>query len=296
MIPQQARLIVLFMAILSIFHATHSFAEEKEQLSRTVRPITEWDASASITLLPGSNLHATNLDAAMEDYRLKLARNLKINDQLTLSIGGGYGLKHIDAPVAAHLPADLHALTLELGGSYRISSKSFVSLKASPGLYSDFDGSGGNETRMPLLLLGGYSFDNGFSTVAGFMYRFGYHSNRFIPAFGFSYQPNAQWRFDAVAPRPAVTYTASRQLKFFVAGDFASDEYGINGKTYHADVIKYSDYKLSGGVTYLPVPPVRISMAAGYAFDRQFSFYDGIRADQHLGSAPFFRLSFDAGW
>ena len=51
-----------------------------------------------------------------------------------------------------------------------------------------------------------------------------------IPALGFSYQPNQYWRFDLVAPRPAITYFASRQLQLFVAGDFASDEYELKDR------------------------------------------------------------------
>jgi hypothetical protein len=77
---------------------------------------------------------------------------------------------------------------------------------------------------MPALALGGYSFDNGFSVVGGLIYRFGSHDARLIPAIGFSYQTDNYWRFDIVAPRPTITYSASRQLQMFVAGDFASDE------------------------------------------------------------------------
>lgn len=288
--------LVLAMGIIVCVSSGFAAEENPSNARRSGRPVTQWDVSASLLVLPDSGLHGTNFDVGLVDYSVKLGRNLAINEQLTVNVAGGYGLKHIDAEAAAGLPSDLHSLTLELGGSYKTSSQSFVTLKASPGLSSDFNGGGGNILRMPLLLLGGYNFENGFTAVGGFMYRFGFHSTQAIPAIGFSYQPNDRWRFDAIAPRPAITYNASRQIKLFVAGDFASDEYGINKKNHGAEVITYSDLKLSGGVTCQPIPPVRISAAAGYAFDRQFTFYDGFRTGQRLDNVPFFRISLDMGW
>ena len=211
-------------------------------------------------------------------------------------MGGGYGLKHIDASYLAALPQDLHALFLEIGAKYRINKRSFASLRLSPGFYSDFKDLGTDDLRMPILALGGYNFENGFSVVGGFIYRLGYHSNSFIPALGFSYQPNQYWRFDATAPRPGITYFASRQIQLFVAGDFASDEYELHDLSLGAKVIKYSDFKAMAGFNYLPSSAIKVSTSAGYAFERKFSFYDSTRPDLRVEDVPFFKVSLDYGW
>ncbi len=227
---------------------------------------------------------------------MKILRNMKTNDALTLSIGGGYGLKHIEASSLAALPVDLHALFLEIGAKYRINQRAFASLRLSPGLYSDFKDLGSDDLRMPILALGGYNFENGFSVVGGFIYRLGYHSNIFIPALGFSYQPDRYWRFDAVAPRPGITYIASRRFQLFVAGDFASDEYELHDRSLGAKAIKYADYKAMVGFNYMPGTAIKVSTSIGYAVERKFSFYDANRPDLRMEDVPFFKVSLDFGW
>jgi hypothetical protein len=282
---------LLFAALLAASDCPAAAAVEK-----AARPARDWTAQTSVTYLPTSGIVGLRADSDIADYRLRLTRNLAINDSLTLLVGGGYGLKHIDADPLAALPQDLHALFLEVGGNYRFNDRSFVSLRITPGLYSDFKDISGDDLRMPILALGGYTFDNGISLVGGFLYRFGYHSAQYIPALGISYQPNQSWKLDLVAPRPSVTYFASRQLQFFVAGDFASDEYELKEHSLGAKAMKYSDYKAMGGFAYFPLPDVKLTTSAGYAFERRFAFYDGNRPDMRIDDVPFFRVSLDMGW
>lgn len=257
---------------------------------------TDWNSQLSIGYLPSANLQSIPVDASITEYRVRLLRNIQINGDWKLSVGGGYGLKYIDASPLAALPKDLHALLLEVGVNYRINHRSFASLRLYPGIYSDFQSLSSNDVRMPVMALGGYSFDNGLSVIGGFIYRFGYHSSNFIPALGFSYQPNQSWRFDAVAPRPSITYSASQKIQLFAAGDFASDEYELHESKLGAKAIKYSDYKAMAGLNYLPKPAIKISASAGYAFERKFSFYDSVRAGMRVDDVPFFKVSLDYGW
>lgn len=259
-------------------------------------PSSDWNAQFSILHLPLSDLQNIPADAGITDYRLKATRTIKIDHRLKVSVGGGYGLKHIDASPSSALPQDLHSLFVEVGANYQINDRAFASLRLTPGFYSDFKDPGTDDLRMPILALGGYSFDNGFSVVGGFIYRFGYHSDAFIPALGFSYQPSQYWKIDLVAPRPAVTYFASQQIQLFVAGDFASDEYELKETSLGAKAIKYRDYKAMAGLNYLPVPAIKLSTSVGYAFERKFEFYDATRPDMRVDDVPFFKLSLDVGW
>ena len=293
-------LLVLGFGLVTLFPAWGLAAEEgKTPVSRgpgTGETPGEWNVQMSVGYLPSGDLHGSPGDVGITDYRLKLARNVKLDDRLTLTLGGGYGLKHLDSSPSAALPQDLQALFIEAGARYRISDRAFASIKLYPGFYSDFKDLGDDDLRMPVLALGGYRFYNGLSAVGGFIYRFGYHSSQFIPALGFSYQPDDHWRFDLIAPRPGITYLASRQLHLFVAGDFASDEYELKDRTFGAKVIRYSDYKAMVGVDYLPLPAVKLSTSVGYAFERKFAFYDGNRPDLRVDDVPFLKVSLDVGW
>lgn len=255
-----------------------------------------WSAQASIAYLPSAGVDNSTADVASTDYRLKLARNIRIDERLTLSFGGGYGLKHISADSQTHLPQDLHALFVETGATYRFNDRTFATVRLSPGFYSDFKDIGDDDLRMPVLALGGYTFDNGVSLIGGFIYRFGYQAGQYIPALGISYQPNQDWKIDLIAPRPALTYFASKRLQLFVAGDFSSDEYELKDRSLGAKALKYSDYKAMGGCTYLPLPDLKLSTSVGYAFERRFAFYDGNRSDMRIDDVPFFRVSLEMGW
>jgi hypothetical protein len=288
--------ITVFMGLISV-----ASADEKTSYDAASSPDKgtlprEWNGHVSFGYLPAADFHGIPGDAAISDYRLKISRSFKVDDKLTLSLGGGYGLKHLDASSVADLPQDLHALFMEVGANYRFSERAFASLRLSPGFYSDFKSLGSDDVRMPVLALGGYTFENGWSVVGGFIYRPWSRFTQFMPALGFSYQPNEYWRIDMVAPRPSITYSASRQLQLFVAGDFASDEYELEGQAFGAKAIKYSDFKVMAGVGISPVPALKISASVGYAFDRKFEFYDTLRSDLRLDNVPFFRVSLDVGW
>ena len=264
--------------------------------SLPLQPTSDWNSQFSFTYLPDADLNGTSASAGISDFRMRLVRNQKITNNLTLTAGGGYGLKHIDASSTANLPHDLHAVFLEAAAHYRINRKSFASIRLYPGFYSDFRDIGSDDVRLPLLALGGYSFDNGITIVGGFVYRFGYHAAAFIPALGITYQVNDRWRLDLIAPRPAVTYSASPKLKLFVCGDFSSDEYELHDRSLGAKVIRYRDLKVMGGIEYLPSNDVKLSAALGYAFDRRFDFYDASRSGMGLDDVIFLRLSLDLGW
>ena len=290
--------IIVLLCCISILETAQGLAAEEGKNGNSVLGETreEWNAQISLSHLPSSDLRGTPGDVGLTDYRLKIARNVRIDDRLMLTLGGGYGLKHIDSTPAAFLPQDLHALFIEAGVRYRINDRSFASVKLYPGIYSDFKELGGDDLRMPLLALAGYSFENGLSTVGGFAYRFGYHAGQLIPVLGFSYQPNRNWRFDLIAPRPGITYIASRQLQLFVAGDFASDEYQLKDRSLGAKAVKYNDYKAMGGVQYQPIAAVKITTSVGYAFERRFTFFDGNRPDLRVDDVPFVKVGLDVGW
>ncbi|HEY3308028.1 MAG TPA: DUF6268 family outer membrane beta-barrel protein [Desulfuromonadaceae bacterium] len=295
----RATTILLAIIFLCIFVSEGDCAEQTpgsvERDQPVAPPVRAWNSQLSVGLLPSADIRNIPASAGIIDNRFRLTRSFKPDGNLTLTVGAGYGLKVIDSTKAG-LPEDLHSLFLELAAHYAIADRNFVMFKMFPGLYSDFKDIGGDDLRLPVLLLGGHSFDNGLTLVGGFAYRFGYHGSALIPALGFSYQPNERWRIDLVAPRPGVTYSASRQLRLFVAGDFASDEYELKDHSLGAKVIKYSDYKATGGVEYAPSTAVKLTGALGYAFDRRFDFYEGDRSRIRLDAAPFMKLSLDFGW
>ncbi|MEI6206436.1 MAG: hypothetical protein WCP20_06620 [Desulfuromonadales bacterium] len=293
---------IFFLILLSLPYTTGFCADQQdsspagEERSISLHSLRDWNTQFSFGLLPSANLRGTNASVEISDYRFRLNRNFRLDSRTTLTAGGAYALKHIHASSGAGLPQDLHSLLLETGVDYRINERSFVGLKLFPGFYSDFGNIGSDDVRMPVFSLGGYSFDNGLTLLGGFIYRVGYHSAPFIPVVGLTYQPGPHWRFDLAAPRPGVTYIPSKHFRLFLAGDFASDEYELKDRSSGAKALRYSDYKVMGGVEYMPVAEISLTGAIGYAFDRGFKFYDGTRGNIRIDDAPFIKFSLNAGW
>lgn len=285
-------------------------ADAGERSIPAVQPSSGWNTRLSVGYLPAADLGGTNGSASVKDYRFRLAHDLKLDSGVILTLGGGYGLKHIDATTDVldvlidnqqhqqfkMLPKYLHSLYVETGAYYPIGKRDFVTLKLYPGLYSDFEAIDSNDVRMPVLLLAGHTFNNGATLVGGAAYRYGYHAAQLILVLGVSYQPSPHWRIDLVAPRPGLSYIASRKLRLYVAGDFASDEYELKDPALGAEAIRYRDYKVIGGAEYQLKPGIRLNGAAGYSFDRAFDFFGGKHPSLGIDDAPFLHLSLEAGW
>ena len=96
-------------------------------------------AQMSVGHLPSADLHGQPGDVGITDYRMKLARNVKLDDRLTLTLGGGYGLKHIDASsTGGPAPGSAWPYFSRRVPGTASTTRSFASLKLSPGFYSDF--------------------------------------------------------------------------------------------------------------------------------------------------------------
>ncbi|MDO9068076.1 MAG: DUF6268 family outer membrane beta-barrel protein [Deltaproteobacteria bacterium] len=296
-VPQ---ILAIFLLLLSCTNGLCSDKQgestaEKERVM-PLQPSRNWNIQFKQGYLPSANLQGVNSSAEISDYRFRLNRNFKLDSRITLMLGGAYGLKHIYTTADAGLPQDLHSLILESGINYRINERSFASLKLYPGFYSDFGNIGSDDLKMPVLALGGYSFNNGLTLVGGFIYRVGYHSGAFFPVAGLTYQPAPNWSIDLIAPRPGIKYIPSKHISLFLAGDFASDEYELKDRSSGAKALKYSDYKVVGGIEYLPFPETKLTGGLGYAFDRSFEFYDSGRGTMRIDDAPFIMFSLDLGW
>lgn len=273
-----------------------AFAQEVSdlQVKRPQRP--PWEVALSGTWLPDTDIRGSADELEMREVKFGLTRRFDGKRRLEFSTGINYTLRDIEAPASARLPDALHTLALQLGAEYRYSDKLTLAARISPGLSSDFEGTGGDDFRVPVSLQARYRVSSTLTTVTGLAYTGQSHSIPVLPVLGVSYLPSDRWSLTFGFPRTAAVYKFPHGTELFLAGEFSGGEYGIHTDEVGAEVLRYKDYRALLGAEFGILPGGRLAVSAGYAFGREFSFYEGDRGDLKLDNSPLARIEAKFQW
>ena len=264
------------------------------QPQRPQRP--PWEATLGATWLPDADIRGSGDELEMREVKLGFTRRFDGNRRLEFSTGINYTLRDIEAPASARLPDALHSIALQLGAEYRYSDKLTLGLRLSPGLSSDFEGIGSDDLRLPVSFQARYKVSSTLTTVTGVAYTGQSHSIPVLPVVGLTYLPSERWTFTFGFPRTAAVYKTRQGLEYFLAGEFSGGEYGIHTPEVGAEVLRYKDYRALLGAELPIFPGGRLAISAGYAFGREFSFYEDDRPDLKLDNSPLARLEAKIQW
>lgn len=284
-------------ALILIFACTApAFAQEVSdlQVKRPQRP--PWEVTLGGTWLPDTDIRGSADELEMRELKFGLTRRFDGKRRLEFSTGINYTLRDIEAPASARLPDALHTLALQLGAEYRYSEKLTLAARVSPGLSSDFEGTGGDDFRVPVSFQARYRFSSTLTTVTGLAYTGQSHSIPVLPVLGVSYLPSERWSFTVGFPRTAAVYKFPQGTELFLAGEFSGGEYGVHTPEVGADVLRYKEYRALLGAEFPAFPGGRLAVSAGYAFGRKFSFYEGDRPDLKLDNSPLARIEAKIQW
>ena len=291
--------------ILTVFVSSHALtkeidAVEKQQdnvLSITKQPQRAlWESSVETTWLTGSRIHGTGDDMTMVELKAGFTKRFRRNPHVELSTGVHYSLREIDAPEAARLPESLQTLSLNMGGEYRSSDSLTLGFRLSPGVSSDFKSFDMHDFRVPVALHATFQMSQKLSLLGGVAYTGQNHSIPVLPVIGIRYLPAEQWSLVLGFPRTGVIYKPNGKTELYVAGEFSGGEYRLHTPSMGAAIISYRDYRVLTGAETELFPFVRVGIAGGYAFAREFVFYEGNRSNVHLDGAPFGRLMIKFLW
>jgi hypothetical protein len=113
-----------------------------------------------------------------------------------------------------------------------------------------------------------------------------------IPICGFNWKINDQYNLRAVFPQPRFSYTPSKALEFFVAGDLVGGGYRngpTNDRRTNNALLDYSEYRAATGVNYNPQKGLSFEITAGWSVERRFDYFRA-GPDDFTRSAPYFKL------
>ncbi len=291
--------------ILAVLVSSHTLASEtapvgkqdSEPVSIVKQPEKKlWETSLESSWFNGSTIHGTGGELSMTELKAAFTRRFLPNPLVGISAGIQYSLKEFEAPQTARLPESLQRLSIIMGGEYHSSDDLTYGFRLSPGISSDnihFDAS---DIRVPVALHATYKMSRKLSLTGGVAYTGHKHSAPLLPLIGIRYLPTEQWFLALGLPRTAVVYKPNRETDIFVAGEFSGGEYRLHDPSIGADIVSYRDYRLLAGAETGLSPYVRVGIAGGYAFAREFDFYEGNRRDVQLDNALFGRLTIKLFW
>jgi hypothetical protein len=298
--------VISFLAVLAL--AATSRAEEdsptesaRELIAPAVaeRTAKAWEVSADGIWLPDRNSSDAAGDVGMTEGKVKVARSFRVNSSLSFTPEISYSILSISAPATARLPDNLHTVTAGLRSDFSLNPNLSISFLLAPGIAGDFKEIGGDDIRVRVGSTVRYTVSDKLTLLGGLIYQQGYKGTRALPVLGAIYRPTDRWTINIAAPRPGVTYSVSRGLRLNLGAEMAGGEYQLHERSLGANVIRYREFRVSGGADFALARNIKGEVAGGYAFARRFSFYetfDATRRNIEVDSGPFLRAGVKFLW
>lgn len=262
------------------------------------RPAKVWEGSLAAQWMPAADVTGAGGELSLYEARGTLGRSFRLDPRLRLSPELSYAFFRPDAPSFLNLPDTLHTVSVGLRADYARGGRSSLSLLVAPSLAGDFRRVTGGDLKVRYGVTGRYAGWEKLTLIGGLIYQQGYHSNKFLPILGAIYRPDPRWTVSIAAPRPQVSYAMRPDLRLNMGMEFSSGEFQLHEESLGANVMRYRDLRVLGGVDF-PVGGLKAELAGGYAFNRNFQFYErfaAVRPDLKVDDGPFLRAGLKGEW
>lgn len=298
--------LILFLVIQGL-GATHCRAEE-DSPSESARELMQpapvqarppWEAAIDGVWSPKSDSSDAGGSVGISEVKAKLSRSFRVTTRLSLTPDLTYSRFEVSAPLAARLPETLHTASIGLRADYLASRKLSYSALFAPGFAGDFRQIGTDDLRVRFGFTARYNSSERLTLLAGLIYQQGNHSLPVLPILGALYRPDERWTISLTAPRLGVSYAPHPALKTYLGAEMFGGEYQLHEARLGAQVVRYRDFRALGGAEFTVFSHLKGDVAAGYAFAREFVFYDvfdASRRDIDVDAGPFVRAGLKAQW
>jgi hypothetical protein len=179
------------------------------------------------------------------------------------------------------LPANLNALTMPFGASWKINRQWTVFGELSPGFYTDFEEVRSEDFNAPFI--GGVSY--AFNQDLQVFFVVSVDGRRDVPVIGgpgLRWKFAEQWTLQLALPKPQIQYRPSERWTFHVGGELTGGAYHVY-RNFGTDrgmpaldnqIVSYREIRAGGGVRWGDRNGLSIGAEAGWMIDRRFVFDD----------------------
>ena len=181
-----------------------------------------------------------------------------------------------------NIPDHTYDLSVELTGGIPINDNWIIGGGISPGVFTDFQGSGGDMVRIPFRVLAFYKYSEALKVGAGILYLDRPDVN-YLPLVGLTYIPNDHFNAELWFPRPKVSWRYFKRGDLerwvYLVGEFGGGAWNVQMDNGTHDLFAYRDYRAMVGFEQRVEEGFNWFLEGGYIFNRQVTFN---RLDEHL--------------
>ena len=273
-----------------------ALAEEKQLIQSPPREQQNQAPAWSFDLISDYTLGSTIINSgsfgsqAVYRYAIEALRNVHLFDQYYLQFGFD-SERFLFSRSNSVYPYSISSVAGEISLSYWTGDTYYSVLKFEPGVYYTRDYITINSFDVPIRAVTGFKVRDDIHLVLGVDVDL-FEQQLVIPICGFNWKINDQYNLRAVFPQPRFSYTPSKVLEFFIAGDLVGGGYR-NGPTddrrTNNALLDYSEYRAATGVNYNPQKGLSFEITAGWSVERRFDYFRA-GPDDFTRSAPYFKL------
>jgi hypothetical protein len=310
--------------LLGLFLAGSALAQEaadsnligsdKEPLGKAVQPVAppKLDLSKTIDLhidyswVPQSDVgkSAAYRKATEQTLQVEATAKLKVNDRLSLSIGGEYedfffSFQQPNRHATFPLFHNLGIVGVKAGFVYELSPQWSVLGNVAPSFNGDLNKLTGRDFVMSGLVAlkySPYSNDKLFFLLGANVHSTG--QIPILPVAGVRWQVTDALTLNLTVPRPEIDYDVARRVTLFADGQLNGGDFrvpnnagsAIGQPKFNNAWLSYESFRFGGGLRFKIAPFASLQAEGGYEAARNFNFpnlnnNNGINA--HVKSAPY---------
>ncbi len=176
-------------------------------------------------------------------------------------------------PRQTDLPPRLYDLTVALPRRQRLTENLWVDLMFRAGWYTDFRASARQAFRFPSHAVVYYRTSPHWQWVLGLDYL---HRDdvQLLPVLGTLWTPHADWRVEAVFPKPMIAYRFAASHWLYFASEMGGGMWTIERQDGSPDKFTYRDFRLTTGIQ-LGTRRSQLFAEIGWALERHLQYRSG---------------------
>lgn len=205
-----------------------------------------------------------------------------------------FAVHYLDRPAFPDLPSEVYDAEVSFRHLRKFGEGPWaMNAAVTLGQYSDFEASDADAFRVTGQAFAVYESSPAMTWVFGVVY-LNREDLSLIPAVGFIYEPNPNVKFDAILPRPRISWrlpsgaigSGSERL-LYIGGEFGGGIWSIDRpSTGRQDLLTYNDYRLLIGIeNKRGLGAISHRLEFGYVFGRELEFSSAtpdVRLDDSL--------------
>lgn len=226
--------------------------------------------------ITGSYTYIPRLDdggLGTNDFELGIPFMVDLPRDGALTITPGGAVRLWDGPTGFDLPSHVYDANFDFGLRFRLGERWKLILGVTPGLYWDGESFDGEAFRVLGRALAIYQWSESLQWTIGAVY-LDRDDIPAVPAVGFTWTPNENWKVDANMPRPKLSYRLFVEDEgavwwSYVGAGMGGGQWLVTPPLGESQELSLRQFSLTMGIERRPMPYVSMYFEAGWVFGRE---------------------------